>query len=35
MKLLLVVDHSTAPPLPAGTEVWVVLTERGVTVVPS
>ena len=32
---LLVVDYSSAPPAPAGTQVWLVLAEHGVTLVPS
>ena len=32
---LLIVDHSNAPPIPVGTEVWMALAEHGVTLVPA
>ena len=31
---LLIVDHSSAPPVPAGTDIWMTLGEHGVTLVP-
>ena len=32
---LLIVDHSSAPPVAAGTEIWMALAHHGVTLIPS